>query len=125
MGRRVAPEAEVAGRGDQPLAEVPEPDPVDQHPRRSADCRDRRWPGPARAGRSLSGTACDPGREHLEELPGHGLAGPARVAPDEDVRIDRLGASFITIARGGEPGCVAFELVDLAVELRRADPRCV
>ena len=34
MGRRVAAGAEVAGRADDPLAEVPEPDAVDHHPRR-------------------------------------------------------------------------------------------
>ena len=47
MRRRAAVEAEVAGRGDDPLAEVVVPDPVDHHPRRQ---RIGRVADPARQG---------------------------------------------------------------------------
>ena len=117
MRGRVAPQAEVAGRGDQPLAEVPVPDAVDHHPGRqrvlgSAIACGQLEPaaaflesGAARDRRARGGTAAGPpcpGRPGLPRTKTCGSTG--------------LGASFITMARRGAAGWVAFSLLDRAVE---------
>ena len=76
---------------DQPLAEVPEPDAVDQHPGRQrvlgvGDRLGQLEP----AASFLERPTVGPG-EHAEEPPRDGRARPARIAADEDVRLDRLG----------------------------------
>ena len=117
MGRRVAAQAEVAGRADQSLAEMPQPDAVDEH----AAVRGflgRRSPGPARAGRSLSETAV---RSRLESTLRNrrGTAGPGRpgLPRMKTCGSTGLGASLITIARGGDAGMRRVELLNGAVQL--------
>ena len=103
MAGRVAPQPEVAGRIDQSLAEVPEPGAIDDAPARSAGSWGRRSPEPSRADRSLFETAGRSGcGEQPQESPRHGLSRPARVAPDEDVRIDRLRGVVDHHRRGPE-----------------------
>ncbi len=79
-GRR-AVEPEVAGRGDDPPAEVVLPDPVDHHPRRQ---RVGRVGDPARQGRAdgrASGALGDPspGRPNPRRSPTAALPAPSCV----------------------------------------------
>ena len=125
MAGRVAAQSEVAGRGDQPLAEVPQPGPVDQDPggQRILGVGDRlghfepaapflKRPaiGAGEQRRNRRGTAL-PGRPGLPRMKTCGSIG--------------CPASYITMARAGAPGCVAFELFDGAVQLIEFVQFCV
>ena len=122
MAGRVAPQAEVAGRVDQSLAEVPVPDAVDEHPGRQRVRRRRRSPGPARAGRSPSGTAAAPGPASTRRnRRGTALPGRPGLPRMKTCGSTGCGASLSTIARGGAAGSRRVQLVDRAVQLRRAD----
>src|SRR5262245_63604662 len=85
----VASQAEVAGSGDQPLAEVPVPDAVDDDPGgervlRVDDRLGQLEPAAPLPKRPPFGTG-----QHFEELSRYGLAWPAGIAPHEDSRVDR------------------------------------
>ena len=106
MAGRVAPQPEVAGRGDQPLAEMPEPDAVDEDPRGQRVLADRAmaWASSSRPLPFWNGRRLWAG-EHLEEPPRHGWTGPPWIAPDEDVRLDRLGERRSSPSpAAGDPG---------------------
>ena len=88
MRRRIAAEAEVAGRADDPLPEVVHPDAVHEHPRRQRIVLRRDGSGelePAAAVREGLAIRI----EHLEELARYIGAGPVRVAAQEELRIVR------------------------------------
>ena len=105
-------------RADQPLAEVPQPDAIDEHPRGQRILRGRRSLAPARAGRSPSETADGRARrEHAQEPPRHGLARAAGIAADEDVRLDGLRGVVHHHRPGRRTRMRRFELDDRAVQL--------
>ena len=73
---RLAERAEVVGRADQPLAEVPAPDAVDHHPAGQRVVRRRPASGPAPAGRSA--TAPNVGGVRRRRAPAGRAAGRRR-----------------------------------------------
>ena len=105
MAGRVAPYPEITGRGHEPLAEMPEPDAVDQHARRQrilgiGDCLGQLEP----AAPFLEWLAILP-RQQAKEPPRNRRSRPARIAR-AGIRGDckGCGASFMTMARAGAAG---------------------
>ncbi len=89
MRRGCAVEAEVAGRRDDPPAEVVVPDPVDHHPRRQ---RIGRIGDPARQRSAALGLG-GPGIEHKRRLDGGDRRRAAPPAPSWSGRRGPAGAS--------------------------------
>ena len=109
---------------DQPLAEVPVPDPVDQHPGRQRVLGvDDRLGQLEPAAPLLERAAARARRATLRNCRGTALPGRPGLPRRKTCGSTGLGASFITIARAGAAGCVAFSRsIDRLVELRRT--RC-
>ena len=119
MGRRVAAQPEVAGRGDQSLAEVPQPDAVDQAPGRSADSGRRRSPR-ASSSRPLPFLERRPvaaRRARLRNRRGTAVPGRPGLPRRKTCGSTGCGASLSTIARAGARRMRRVELLDRAVQL--------
>ena len=121
MAGRLGAEAEVAGRADQPGAEVVHPDPVDPDARRQriggVDDRPRQLQPPAPVRERLRVGPGDRG----EEVAGHLVPLVRRVPPPEDARLAQLRAiDQGHRVRRGRRG-LDQPAIDLALELPHRD----
>ncbi len=121
MAGRVAAHAEVAGRRDQPLAEMPLPHAVDQHAGRQRVLGVGDGPGQIEPAAPFGERSTVRARQHLQEPPRDRRARPSRIAANEDVRVDRLRRVDKHHRPRGAPGCVPFDLGDLAVKFDSGD----